>query len=205
MMKKLSLLLILSATTANAVECRPGYYLRGEVGTGMFTNDRTAKLLGHAAPLVGLAVGYKFKDTQTTEKFLFGTRVELNARYKKYSKTSTPGSPFPNGEVKSKGNVYSLLANGYWDIHTSNIFTPYLVVGMGAAKATVKASETEWSKTFVNFNFGLGSRIQLNKNIDVDLGYRIAGPRIYFKFTNNETTAAYMLSHEVALGLMYNF
>ncbi|MDR1921920.1 MAG: outer membrane beta-barrel protein [Candidatus Adiutrix sp.] len=86
------------------------------------------------------------------------------------------------GQHTVETNVYTLMANAYFDIHTDTPVTPYIGVGLGGAyldttSKSVYSSQNinytgEHNKWNLAYNVGGGMAVDIRENIALDLGYR---------------------------------
>lgn len=87
----------------------------------------------------------------------------------------------------------SLMLNGYLDINTDTVFTPYLLVGIGRAMVNVEGDDSSALAT----QFGGGVGYAINDHLTFDLGYK------FFLVSDLELvkrTRIDMASHLVQLG-----
>ena len=121
---------------------------------------------------------------------------------------------------KLKLNSQALLFNTYFDINTNSPFEPYIGAGLGVSslKASVDEddpSDNESYKNNTNFAWQVGAGVvyNLNRNIDLDFGYRYID---YGHFTKKKTKIRQAgekyesnkiraRAHEIGLGLRYLF
>lgn len=120
---------------------------------------------------------------------------------------------------KNKLRTKAVFFNVYYDIETCTDFIPYVGGGIGYARLKHKArlvGDAENGKDRENnfaWNLGLGIGYIVTENITLDLGYRYTD---YGNIKNSATeTRSYatidssskydITSHEVSLGLRYNF
>jgi opacity protein-like surface antigen len=118
------------------------------------------------------------------------------------------------GEI-GKVNAWSFMLNGFLDIETGTILTPYLGGGIGLANI-------DWDKVSIGFTpdiddddtvfayqFGAGVGIAINESVNVDIGYRYfatADPSLVSSFVapGQEFDFEYA-SHNISLGIRVTF
>lgn len=143
------------------------HYFDEEDGTSGYD-----KLMNKAAPALSVAYGLDFgKGFRSDVEFTYG----FNAK---------KSSSDDEGSETIKSNQMSLMLNGYYDIATGTKWTPYVNLGLGMSKQTVKANgvdvdedeEEPWSVKFSDTTFtwqvGAGVSYEVAKNLVVDAGYR---------------------------------
>jgi opacity protein-like surface antigen len=132
----------------------------------------------------GIAVGYDSWPQQEHKIVGFRTELEYFARVgSKYSWEYDWGGVIEKGDLKV--NVHTLFVNSYLDFHTGTPFVPYISAGAGAAFVQAKlkeklqvggvdvisASGTD-STTNLAGNIGLGTAIEFNENLALDINSR---------------------------------
>lgn len=171
--------LIALSTSAFAAE---GMYLRADLGMAKPTFKKkgsTQTVDSKFKPMYNVGVGYKFNDN-------FRSDVNLQL--------SNSKSSF----VKGKSTVG--VVNSYYDFKNDSIFTPYVTAGVGIAKHTSKTSTSKLkSPTNFAWNAGLGSKINMTSNIDLDVSYKYASLGKILKTAKTKAHA-----HQVAAGVIFN-
>jgi opacity protein-like surface antigen len=75
--------------------------------------------------------------------------------------------------VKAKEKTMAAFANVFYDIKTSTPFTPYIMAGIGYGRNKIHVGELSFKKhNGLVYQGGFGVSYQINKNMDLDLGYR---------------------------------
>jgi opacity protein-like surface antigen len=93
----------------------------------------------------------------------------------------------------------SFLINGYVDFVNSSRFTPYISGGIGVANLDYKiANWSDYDSVFA-YQVGAGVAFAINKHFTIDLKYR------FFATEELETTIDTFESHNIYLGVRYNF
>ena len=176
------------AATAFASEGTDNIYIRGDVGVSkVIVSHEGGKGNLAVRPVYNLGVGYKLNDN---------FRSDLNIQYR--------NAPFSKNNVVKVINK-TIFLNGYYDFKNESIFTPYLTAGVGIARNNLSAklgdvSESSSRSTAFAWNAGLGSKINVTKNIDVDFAYRYSGLGEVLKGSKVKLS-----THEVTTGVIYNF
>ena len=121
---------------------------------------------------------------------------------------------FAEGDFKGEGDVKvdSLLVNFIGFVRNKSPWSPYGVVGLGAAR--MEASDLKvlgnplasgTSNVFA-YQVGVGVDLALNKNLSLDLGYRFfSSIRPKFTEANGQTFKMDYYSHSAVFGMRYGF
>lgn len=195
-MKKLlcvSLLALSVASAAGAASTtdakKTGFYVRGDVGAGMYSAlkaDEAAKDKTETTPVGGVGVGYKFSDM---------LRADVNFQYRNIK--------FTDSVIV---NSYAFLVNGYLDIVNDSAITPYLTAGFGSANLTSESKSEVVPIKLARaglWNTGLGAKMKVTNDVDLDLGYRYSS---YFAEKDLPQNIKDTLgSHQVLVGVAYKF
>ena len=138
-------------------------------------------------------------------------RIELE-----YTRHSNPLDQvkFVQGSVDGGGSVTadSLLVNFYGVVHDSSRWSPYVGVGIGAAR--IKASGLKVtgqslsndSDDVLAYQIGGGIDVELTKRLNLDIGYRYFST-VKPKFTESDGSKSEMeyISHSAVIGLRLGF
>ncbi|PLX42326.1 MAG: hypothetical protein C0605_04995 [Hyphomicrobiales bacterium] len=130
-----------------------GFYIRADVGISEFA---AGSCIGNAQAFTGgIGAGYRFNRN-------FRSDVTLNytGRYK---------------PACQKIRTWTAMLNGYFDIPTNSIITPYLGVGIGWIN--VKSS-TGFKDDSVAYAGMVGLTMKASQKVDVDLGYKYTYSKI---------------------------
>lgn len=159
------------------------------------------------ALLGGAVVGWDFASDNPVGE----GRIELE-----FTHRSNPLSEvkFVEGSMKGGGNVAadSLLLNCWGVFHNKSPWSPYLGLGLGAAR--MEASDlkvngqplADGSSSVLAFQAGTGVDFALTKKLNLDLGYRFFGStRPEFTEANGRKFKMDYYTHNVILGLRYGF
>jgi opacity protein-like surface antigen len=187
--------LIALSASAFASDTSSSVYLRGDVAaskanTAEKTSTGESRNLDWHKPVYSAGVGYKFDNN---------FRADVNAQLRNSSKKNV------TAEYKSK----TVFLNGYYDFDSSSIFTPYVTVGAGYTQNTMDklatGTESVKSKNFV-YNAGFGSKINVAKDVDLDLGYRFVGlGKFKSKNASGITTTTKTHAQELSAGVIFSF
>lgn len=164
---------------------------------------------------LGGAIGYNWKPrfnapVRTDVEYIYRTALDYSAN-PTFTNAAVPT------RIKSDLNVHTLLANAYWDIGTWNRLTPFIGGGLGAAfnhtdmDGTVIATGAtkNYTKTTTEFAWAAGGGINfaISGGWSADLAYRYMdlGKAKFGDRTDGEITSKDVHTHEVLLGLRYQF
>lgn len=160
------------------------------------------------APMVGLGIGY-----QATSNI----RLEMNFNYRR------PSYNHLEAEIRTKfhNKNYTAFANAYYDFANSKgdrFITPYVTAGIGFSRNVTSTTQDDdvvdnyYPGNATNglaFNSGVGSRLRVDTEMYLDVGYRFLYlGNIRFKHqpdgTNLTGKPVRWMAHEILLGLVYN-
>jgi opacity protein-like surface antigen len=167
------------------------WYLRGDVGIGINANYK----LDYLPSSFNVGNGFAFQHNTIGDTFFIGggigyefnnwLRFDATAEYRAKTPVYAFGSYPPNGLDIYNANLKSwvFLANAYVDLGTWNCFTPFVGVGVGAARVTLAdLSDVNPNGGFGfgrnpsvwNFAYALHAGVAYNvtKNFKVELAYR---------------------------------
>ena len=187
--------LIALSASAFAADTKSGVYVRGDIGASkMFKGTQTddnplSGSFNDVKPVYSVGVGYKFDNN-------FRADVNAQLRNSKHESATT--------EYKSK----AVFVNGYYDFDSSSIFTPYVTAGVGYAQNKMDGLATETTNvTNKNFayNAGFGSKVNVAKDVDLDLGYRFVNLGDFKSKTSNTVTTRKAHAHELSAGVIFSF
>jgi opacity protein-like surface antigen len=193
-MKKLLVCASLIALSASAfaTDTNSGVYVRGDIGaskanTTYNTSSGNSRNLDFK-PVYSAGVGYKFDNN---------FRADVNAQLRNSSKKNI------DTQYKSK----TVFVNGYYDFDSSSIFTPYATAGVGYTQNKMDKLATGTNKTNKNFayNAGFGSKINVAKDVDLDLGYRFVNLGKFKSENASVITARPTHAHELSAGVIFSF
>jgi len=141
-----------------------------------------------------------------------GLRTEVELAYRKNDLDMLTGrGPFTelestpmNGDISS----LALMINGFYDFDLGLPVTPFAGAGLGIARVRI---DSDWlgvdsSDTVFAYQLGAGVAFALNPQVNVDLQYRFFAtldPEL--KFTSGDRFDTEYMTHNVMLGLRYNF
>ena len=152
------------------------------------------------------AVGYQFEDA----------RVELDVGY---NQNTVDGATINGGEavpLDGRFEVWSLSANGYYDIPTNSAWRPY--IGVGAGIASLAAQNVEVNIPFVGqaalnesgispiFQAQAGIAYDFSETASAFVGYRLQGiPGTQFTVEDVDFDADTVFLHTVQAGARVRF
>ncbi|MEO5337373.1 MAG: outer membrane beta-barrel protein [Magnetospirillum sp. WYHS-4] len=223
---------LVAGAAASPGQADTGIYLEGKAGVSFLDADDFENTT-HVDPSIkarvnvksesetvfgiGGAVGYNWKPRHN---------VPLRADVEYMYRTALDYSPNPtfiNAATPTRTdadmNSHSLLLNGYWDIGSWQGFTPFVGAGFGMAfnrtdtDGTVIASGLKENYTNTNMDFawtvGGGVSYAISPKWTLGLSYRYLdlGEAAFGdpSATDAELTAQNVSTHEVLLGLRYQF
>ena len=194
-MKKIYSLLAAAVITGfSATPASAGHsYISGNVGSSWMNDTKDAPFkYGMGSGLTALgAVGMR----ERCYRFEGELGYQKNSVDNLYSQFGT--SPF-HGNIE----VWSLLANAYWDIYTGESVNPYLTAGVGAARVqfeSIPFLPDEHDSVFA-YQLGAGLAIPISHGVKLDARYR------YFstaEFSLNNEHQSRLSSNSVLLGLRF--
>ena len=177
----------------------------GSLNGGSGLSGQTWNSIGGA-----LAVGANLREMTESSiplrfEFEYATRGTLKAEWN--------GSLGLRAQPKASWQVQTFQLNGYWDIDTGTIFTPYIGAGIGASYIRSSMTSgpqyarhyTEDSSWGLAWNVGAGAAISLTDSVALDVGYRFAGfGESSIKHMGNNVTN-YMTANEFTAGVRFSF
>jgi opacity protein-like surface antigen len=100
-------------------------------------------------------------------------RGEIEFSYIQADVDSFIGIPLPD-DASATSAGYNLLANLWYDFDTNGGFTPYIGGGVGFGKTEVNSDGVDDNVTASGllYQLGAGVKVDVAKNIALDLGYR---------------------------------
>ena len=169
-MKKVILAAAASAAilTSTAFAMEDQFYVKVEGGATMLNNTKVngLKMKSNTAGIFGAGVGYYVMENVRTELTL---DFIVNPRSKHNSETL---------RIKQKGDVASLLLNGYVDLYDAGAFKFYAGAGVGVAQVRAKftgavVQNSVKTKKATNFAYqvGAGASATVAEGVKVELGY----------------------------------
>jgi opacity protein-like surface antigen len=192
----LFMLLMLPGVSLSAT---PGPYVSGQLGMTFLNDSNYSEMVDYGTIefkpgfAVGIAGGYNFG--------MF--RVEGEIGYQKNdmdTASDCSGGACVYGNISSSDiTALSFLINGYFDFVNSSRFTPYLSGGIGMANLDYKITNWSDNDTVFAYQVGAGVAYAINNHFIIDLKYR------FFATEELETTIGTFESHNVYLGVRYNF
>jgi len=192
MKKILGIISVASLTLAvfadnHHVDAQESFYVRGDVGPAVpYVSKTASKFYSAIGPTFNVGIGYKFDED---------ARFDISFRYASFNKNNGNG-------ITAKG----AMVNGYYDFVNDTIFSPYVTIGLGFARVnseqSYNASGVQVNKkansSSIAWDAGLGSKMSVTKNIDLDLAYKFAS---LGKTIDNKI----LYVNQITAGLAYNF
>ena len=74
-------------------------------------------------------------------------------------------------DANSGIELFSVMANGYYDFNTGSAFTPYLLAGLGVINAEIEEAELD-ADPVIGGQLGAGVGYALSENVIIDLKYK---------------------------------
>lgn len=188
--------LLLLGSTTSALAAGPYFGVAGGASFTHESDDResgiSSKVLYDTGFGVNASAGYNFDPA----------RVEFEFGYKKadVDKFKLGGLSLPATDTDIR--VMSYMVNAYFDINTKSVLTPYIGVGIGALNGKLRSPGYNDDDTVFGYQAIAGAAINLNKNVAIDLSYRLLGAAEDFKTQGTELS---YLSSNVMAGLRINF
>ena len=158
------------------------------------------------------AVGYKWQQFRFEAEYLWRYRFDFGAQF--------DGGVFNKRIIGSNIGTQSFMFNTLWDYENHTKFTPYFGGGIGWAEheaettrsngSTVRPEPTVTLETTTgNFIWALmlGAKYSFTKNWNIDFGYRYAdlGEVEMGPFANGGRVDTDYVSHDITIGISYNF
>lgn len=184
-----------------------GLYLGANIGVAMLSDSDVADPGLEGIPVelsydtgwkIGAALGYRLSS--------FRVEGEISYQENDIDQTKIMGI-----DLESRGDVsgVAFLVNGYYDFNNATAFTPYISAGLGYANVEVNDYNVVGSgvpglsddDSVFAYQFGAGVGYAVNEKVIIDLKYR------YFATSDPEfdTTEVEVASHDIILGMRYNF
>jgi len=189
-------LLLLASATAVFAE---GPYLGIAAGTSFF-HDSDLKDPGFPTETVNFDPGYGLNLTAGYD--FNGARLEGEFCYRKadVDTISGPGGTFAvfGGDMAVTG----FMVNGILDIKTGSKVTPYIGGGLGILNAELNDNGFSSDDSAVGYQLLAGVGIRLDRNITLDISYRLQGAAEDFNVDGTEIS---YLSSSIFAGVRFNF
>lgn len=129
-------------------------------------------------------------------------RVEFEFGYKQADLDSLSGPTLNGTFINSDITVMSYMVNCYYDFNINSALTPYLGAGVGLLNGEADFNGNKIDDTVFGYQFAAGTAYNFNKNIALDVSYRLQGAASDFEEDGGELS--YMSSNVMA-GLRFNF
>ena len=213
-MKKTLLLCSVASMFALGAYADKDIYVRADAGLSVQTkkmenaepyNDGTKF---SNTPVFSAGVGYKISDD---------VRAEIALQHRKFKYDYTAAGTTTTQSTKN----YAAFLNGYYDFNNDSSFTPYLTAGLGVSRNKAGdgkqddggTPEIYAGKTSTNlaWNVGVGSKMAISSDLDLDIAYRYVDLGKIKKFSDSTPSsdpagsAVKLRAHELTAGLVYKF
>lgn len=200
-MKRILLSVLLLPSLAFAKEhsvSSESLYGRLDLGLDIRKEDSIGdiKVKNNKTCMSGIGAGYKFNQY---------LRSDLNLQYRDLeTKDNSGGNAVKNGAITA-------MLNGYVDLPTGTMFTPYVSAGVGISsirdgdiKIGVNQVKVKKSENFA-WNTGFGVVTKFQDSISLDVGYNfVSVGKIKFKLTNGSIESK-IQAHELTAGIIVSF
>ena len=205
-MKKIYLLLAAALVTGfcSAPASAGETYISGDVGSSWMNDTKDGDKLGDFK--YGMNNGITVLGALGMREHCYRFEGELGYQRNDVDNLLTQFSSFNrNGKIE----VWSVLANAYYDIYTGSGVKPYLTAGVGAARVQFEdirlagfPQGSGWGEHDSVFAYQLGAGIvfPISKGVKLDARYR------YFstaEFTLNDGYQSRLASNSVLIGLRF--
>ncbi len=210
--RTLALAAILAGATTGAAHATEGWYGRADVGWSFdgeadFGNSTDGYPWGSGTlehdVSEHLGLGYAFDNN-------FRLEGEIGHRRNAIEDAGTSGA-FNEGD----SNVWSAMANLYYDFNRGGQLEPYIGVGVGAARVNVSGTDNipppffvDGEDTVIAYQGMIGFAVGLGERWDVDVGYRyfVAEGAEYDSTEFSAQTGDLDYEHQaLTIGLRYQF
>jgi len=158
------LLLLASTTSAFAA----GPYI-GVAGGVSIVHDSDYTVPGYVKDTVSYDTGYGFS---LSGGYNFdGVRLEGEYGYKTADVKDISGYSYSGADASFK----SFMVNGYYDIKTNSAVSPFIGAGLGLINGELNDNGYTVDDTVLGYQLIAGVGFNLNKNVTIDLSYRLQG------------------------------
>jgi len=192
------LLLILSSSYALGAD---GVYVSGNIGIGMVSDSDISET---GSPTIDVSFDYGFGIAGAIGTTIDDFRIEGAIAYQQNDFDEALGLVPLAGDI----TALTFLVNGYYDFNSSSPWTPYLTAGLGFSKIEVNDLDVAGGTDPLNsddtvfaYQLGAGIGYAVSDNVTIDARYN------YFatEDPNFDGTEAEVASHNILLGIRYNF
>ncbi len=190
-----------ATTPAHAIEdWRSNLYIRGGIGWNHAQDQDFA-----AGSEASLKDGYA--ATGAVGLDFAGARIEaeLSYRHDEVDELTAAGAPLPTPEGTLVGSAF--MINGYLDMPTDTLFTPYIGVGVGVAKVKVNEYTSAGTILIDDTENVMAGQVMLGTNYTVMPNFDLYGEYRYFMTQDVDvsgTDASYR-NHAIMVGAKYMF
>lgn len=185
------LLLLASTTSAFAA----GPYI-GAAGGISIVHDSDWDFPGTATDTIAYDTGYGFNLSGGYD--FGGARLEGEYGYKTADVEDISGFTVTGVDA----SFQSFMVNGYYDFKTNSTATPFIGAGIGLINGELDDNGFVFDDTVMGYQLMAGVGFALNRNVALDVSYRLQGAGSDFEEAGDEIS--YMSSNFYA-GLRYKF
>jgi opacity protein-like surface antigen len=207
-----------------ALPARPGPYM--SVFVGASAPQDTGVTISEFNPVTTKNTRVQFDpgvNIGGTAGYDFGLiRLEGEMSYKNGEISGVTEPSFGTRYVNVDGRLgaFTMMLNGFCDLHNESPFTPYFGGGMGFAALRLSSTRgvdansgkindhifSSDDDTVFAYQAGAGLEVALNRRLSLDLGYRFLGTsRANFGKDWPNSTNLHLSSHNAAVGLRIKF
>ncbi|MDD2580935.1 MAG: outer membrane beta-barrel protein [Desulfuromonadaceae bacterium] len=185
--------LLLFASTASAFAAGPYVGVAGGVSI-IHDSDDTAP--GYYDATIAYDTGYGFN---LSAGYNFdGFRLEGEYGYKAADIKDISGYSYSGADA----SFNSFMVNGYYDIKTNSAVTPFIGAGLGLIYGELNDNGYTVDDTVPGYQLIAGVGFDLNKNVTLDVSYRLQGAATDFEKDGEKIS---YLSSNVYAGIRYKF
>lgn len=194
---KVSLLLagfLVAASASSAIAA--GNYIGASGGVSIY-HDSDLTEAGFPVVTASYDTGFVF-NVGGGHKFDSGVRLEGEFGYKKADFNNSSIGPTTDSDL----SVMSFMFNGFYDIKTSSIVTPFFGAGIGALHGKVSTPTGDFDDTVFGYQASGGISFEPAKYWNIDISYRFEGAATDFNMGGADVS--YHSSNFLA-GVRYTF
>jgi outer membrane immunogenic protein len=180
---------LLLASTLPAFASGP--YIGASAGVSIF-HDSDVNEPGYYPYTVGYDTGAGF-NLSIGNSFDGGGRIEGEFGYKTASIKDASSVD---------ANVKSFMLNSYYDFKSESTVTPYIGAGLGIINGELEVNGYKSDDTVFGYQLIVGTGISVNKNVTLDLSYRLQGAATDFNIDGADVS---YLSSNVVAGVRFSF
>lgn len=185
--------LLLLASTASSFAAGP--YI-GVAGGVSIIHDSDYTIPGYYSETIGYDTGY---GLNLSAGYNFdGFRLEGEYGYKAADVKDISGYSYSGADA----SFNSFMVNGYYDIKTNSAATPFIGAGLGLINGELNDNGYTVDDTVMGYQLLAGVGFDLNKNVTLDVSYRLQGAASDFEKYGEKIS---YLSSNFYGGIRYKF